>query len=518
MDRDALLDRARGRGVNPLVYWVLRAILQPFFHVWFRLSRIGREHIPAAGPVIIAANHRSFLDPFVIARHGPPADLLHDEEGGCSSTGRSAWLLERARRLPDRPRRGRPGGDGHDARRSSSAATASSSSPRARARGRARSGARSAASGAWRSRPARPSSRSPSSARRPSARAGASARTRSASAPGAPLTFPKVERAQRRLAAAVTDRIWPCVELQWEWLGGTPRVRRAAVIGAGAWGTSLARRARARRPRGRPRRPHGRAGRAHDRRATTRPARRPAARRRSRHRGGRHRARPPRPRLPRRPAARRCPRSSPRTARRIPARAGVLVLAKGLVAARSARCRCAYVAERTTPTPSPASAAPAPPPTRSPRRRARRRLRRRGLPRPARRRPARRPLRRAAHHRRRRRRARRRGPQRRRPRRRGRRARGRQRGRRRRRQGARRGRRLRAPPGGPRGLADLAGAGDLVATVGRHQRDSTGEALDDLPLLAVALREDGARRARRSTGLRRRRRRAASSPSAGPPP
>jgi glycerol-3-phosphate dehydrogenase len=28
--------------------------------------------------------------------------------------------------------------------------------------------------------------------------------------------------------------------LQWEWLGGLPPIRRAAVIGAGAWGTSLA--------------------------------------------------------------------------------------------------------------------------------------------------------------------------------------------------------------------------------------------------------------------------------------
>jgi glycerol-3-phosphate dehydrogenase (NAD(P)+) len=38
----------------------------------------------------------------------------------------------------------------------------------------------------------------------------------------------------------VTDRIWPCVELQWEWLGGLPRLHRAAVIGAGARGTGLA--------------------------------------------------------------------------------------------------------------------------------------------------------------------------------------------------------------------------------------------------------------------------------------
>ena len=59
----------------------------------------------------------------------------------------------------------------------------------------------------------------------------------------APLTFPEVQEPSRHLAAAVTDRIWPCVELQWEWLGGTPRVRRAAVryrIGVFVVGTEQA--------------------------------------------------------------------------------------------------------------------------------------------------------------------------------------------------------------------------------------------------------------------------------------
>ena len=43
---DALHARARAKGVNPLVYWLARAVLQPFFHLYFRLSRIGREHVP----------------------------------------------------------------------------------------------------------------------------------------------------------------------------------------------------------------------------------------------------------------------------------------------------------------------------------------------------------------------------------------------------------------------------------------------------------------------------------------
>ena len=58
--------RARTKGVNPIVYWLMRAWLQPFAHIYWRLSRIGREHVPQSGPVIFVSNHRSFIDPFII--------------------------------------------------------------------------------------------------------------------------------------------------------------------------------------------------------------------------------------------------------------------------------------------------------------------------------------------------------------------------------------------------------------------------------------------------------------------
>ncbi|MDE3133681.1 MAG: 1-acyl-sn-glycerol-3-phosphate acyltransferase, partial [Acidobacteriota bacterium] len=66
MDSSFHHDRARGRGVNPVVYWPVRALVQVCFQIYFRMARIGLAHIPRRGPAIIASNHRSFFDPFVI--------------------------------------------------------------------------------------------------------------------------------------------------------------------------------------------------------------------------------------------------------------------------------------------------------------------------------------------------------------------------------------------------------------------------------------------------------------------
>jgi glycerol-3-phosphate dehydrogenase (NAD(P)+) len=51
---------------QPIVYWLTRAVLQPFAHLFWRLSRIGRERIPVEGPVLVVCNHRSIIDPFII--------------------------------------------------------------------------------------------------------------------------------------------------------------------------------------------------------------------------------------------------------------------------------------------------------------------------------------------------------------------------------------------------------------------------------------------------------------------
>jgi 1-acyl-sn-glycerol-3-phosphate acyltransferase len=63
------IDR-RERG--PVLYWVIKAILTPILRLFYRLRIEGRDLVPERGPVILAANHRSFMDslflPLVIRR------------------------------------------------------------------------------------------------------------------------------------------------------------------------------------------------------------------------------------------------------------------------------------------------------------------------------------------------------------------------------------------------------------------------------------------------------------------
>ncbi len=238
MSHDVLHRRTRERGANPFVYWLTRALMQPFFHIYFRLSRIGREHIPAEGPVIVAANHRSFLDPFVIATMAR-RPMYYVAKRELFKNRLQAWILNALGAFPV----DRGAGDGEMietakailARGDIVLIFPEGTRIRPGSLGKPKRGVGRLAleSGApvvpvavigteavrrgWRIRPHKVRIRA-----------------------GRALRFPQVEDGSPALATAVTDRIWPCVMLQWEWLGGVPPIRRAAVIGAGTWGTSLA--------------------------------------------------------------------------------------------------------------------------------------------------------------------------------------------------------------------------------------------------------------------------------------
>jgi len=238
MDRKRFLERARGRGVNPVVYWISRAFVEPFCLVYFRMRRIGRKHIPREGGVIIAANHRSFLDPFVIGtlvrrpvyfvaktelfHHRLPAWFLSSLGAFPVDRGNNDRdAMETARKIIERGdvvvifpegTRMRPGPLGQPKRGVGRLAleTGAPIVPVAVI------GTEAIRKG-WRIRPHRISLRV-----------------------GRPLQFPRIEEPSPQTARAVLERVWACVELQWEWLGGTAPLRRAAIVGAGAWGTGLA--------------------------------------------------------------------------------------------------------------------------------------------------------------------------------------------------------------------------------------------------------------------------------------
>jgi 1-acyl-sn-glycerol-3-phosphate acyltransferase len=237
-DYAALHERARRKGVNPIVYWLVRAILQPFFHLYFRLSRIGREHVPQSGPVIYASNHRSFLDPFVIGTiaRRPIYYVAKKELFANRFVG---WLLNALGAFPvDR------GASDKEMLATAKAILERGDSILMFPEGtRIRPGSLG--------KPKRGAGRLVLETGAPvvpvavigteNVRKGLFFRPHKVRIRiGPPLTFPRAERPSRELAAAVTDRIWPLVMLQWEWLGGLPPLRRAAVIGAGSRGTSVA--------------------------------------------------------------------------------------------------------------------------------------------------------------------------------------------------------------------------------------------------------------------------------------
>ena len=230
----------RKHSVNWPLYCVARAVLLPFFLAYFRLARLGRDYGKAKGGVIVAANHRSFLDPFVVGACLPwrrPMNYMAKRE--LFERRWQGWLLSRLGAFP--VRRGESdeesmltarmiaerGGavcvfpEGTRIRRGTLA------NPK---RGVGRLALQTGAAviptavlgteqvrRGWRIRPKKVKVRL-----------------------GPPMTFPRAEEPSPALAETVTARIWPNVLLQWEDLGGLPPMRRAAVIGAGSWGTAVA--------------------------------------------------------------------------------------------------------------------------------------------------------------------------------------------------------------------------------------------------------------------------------------
>jgi 1-acyl-sn-glycerol-3-phosphate acyltransferase len=93
----------REHRANRFVYRLSHAIIKPFLIAYLRLTRTGMEHIPAEGPVLIVANHRSFLDPFLIGtllRANRPLNFMGKAE--LFARPRAGWYVSRCGCFPVR--------------------------------------------------------------------------------------------------------------------------------------------------------------------------------------------------------------------------------------------------------------------------------------------------------------------------------------------------------------------------------------------------------------------------------
>jgi 1-acyl-sn-glycerol-3-phosphate acyltransferase len=66
-ERGAARAHPRGPQRNRPLYWAARALVHPAVALLHRPRTTGRAHIPRRGALILAANHRSVLDPIFVA-------------------------------------------------------------------------------------------------------------------------------------------------------------------------------------------------------------------------------------------------------------------------------------------------------------------------------------------------------------------------------------------------------------------------------------------------------------------
>jgi 1-acyl-sn-glycerol-3-phosphate acyltransferase len=84
-----------------VLYWSMKVVLTPLLRVLYRVRIEGREHLPRRGSVILAANHRSFLDsiflPMVLGRR-----VTYVAKAEYFDDPKTAWFFRAVGQIPIR--------------------------------------------------------------------------------------------------------------------------------------------------------------------------------------------------------------------------------------------------------------------------------------------------------------------------------------------------------------------------------------------------------------------------------
>jgi 1-acyl-sn-glycerol-3-phosphate acyltransferase len=84
-----------------VLYWSMKVVLTPLLRVLYRVRIEGREHLPRRGSVILAANHRSFLDsiflPMVVGRR-----VTYVAKAEYFDDPKTAWFFRSVGQIPIR--------------------------------------------------------------------------------------------------------------------------------------------------------------------------------------------------------------------------------------------------------------------------------------------------------------------------------------------------------------------------------------------------------------------------------
>ena len=83
-----------------MLYWVLRGTLKPLCRALYRIRVEGLENLPPEGPLIIAANHLSFLDSVFIPISVPRRKVTYLAKADYFNNPRTRWFFRLAGQIP----------------------------------------------------------------------------------------------------------------------------------------------------------------------------------------------------------------------------------------------------------------------------------------------------------------------------------------------------------------------------------------------------------------------------------